>query len=85
LAPIAAIAGAAIWILIFWFTRYVSVASMAAAAALPLIILATTWLSGTAGKSLFYSSVCLAAVVIWRHRSNFSRLMHGTEPRFTRK
>lgn len=85
LAPIAAIAGAAIWILTFWFTRYVSVASMAAAAALPLIILATTWLRGTAGKSLFYSSVCLAAVVIWRHRSNLSRLMQGTEPRFTRK
>jgi len=52
---------------------------------LPVIILITTWLSRTAGKSLFYSSVCLAAVVIWRHRSNLSRLMRGTEPRFTRK
>ena len=85
LAPIAAIAGAAIWILTFWFTRYVSVASITAATALPFVILITTWLSRTAGKPLFYSSVCLAAVVIWRHRSNFSRLMHGTEPRFTRK
>ena len=85
LAPVAAIAGAAIWILTFWLTRYVSVASIAAAAALPFIILITTWLSRTAGKSLFYSSVCLAAVVIWRHRSNLSRLLHGTEPRFTRK
>jgi glycerol-3-phosphate acyltransferase PlsY len=85
LAPVAALVGAAIWILTFWLTRYVSVASIAAAAALPLIILVTTWLSRTAGKALFYSSVCLAAVVIWRHRSNLSRLMHGTEPRFTRK
>lgn len=85
LAPVAALVGAAIWILTFWLTRYVSVASIAAAAALPLIILITTWLSQTGGKSLFYSSVCLAAVVIWRHRSNLSRLLHGTEPRFTRK
>jgi glycerol-3-phosphate acyltransferase PlsY len=85
LAPVAALVGAAIWILTFWLTRYVSVASIAAAAALPLIILITTWLSQTAGKSLFCSSVCLAAVVIWRHRSNLSRLMRGTEPRFTRK
>jgi glycerol-3-phosphate acyltransferase PlsY len=85
LAPVAAIAGAAIWILTFWLTRYVSVASIIAAAALPVIILVTTWLSGAAGKSLFYSAVCLAAVVIWRHRSNLSRLAHGTEPRFTRK
>jgi len=85
LAPVAALVGAAIWILTFWLTRYVSVASIAAAAALPLIILITTWLSQTGGKSLFYSSVCLAAVVIWRHRSNLSRLVRGTEPRFSRK
>jgi glycerol-3-phosphate acyltransferase PlsY len=85
LAPVAALVGAAIWTLTFWLTGYVSVASIAAAAALPFIILITTWLSRTAGKSLFYSSVCLAAVVIWRHRSNLSRLMRGTEPRFTRK
>jgi acyl phosphate:glycerol-3-phosphate acyltransferase len=85
LAPLAALVGAAIWILTFWLTRYVSVASIAAAAVLPLIILITTWLSQTSGKLLFYSSVCLAAVVIWRHRSNLSRLMRGTEPRFTRR
>ena len=35
LAPVAALVGAAIWILTFWLTRYVSVASIAAAAALP--------------------------------------------------
>jgi len=85
LAPIATLVGVAIWILTFWLTRYVSVASIAAAAALRLIILVSTWLSQTTGRLLFYSSVCLAAVVIWRHRSNLSRLMRGTEPRFTRK
>jgi glycerol-3-phosphate acyltransferase PlsY len=85
LAPVAALVGVAIWILIFWLTRYVSVASIAAAAALPFVILITTWQSRTNAKSLFYSSVCLAAVVIWRHRSNLLRLMRGTEPRFTRK
>ncbi|MGB9476446.1 MAG: glycerol-3-phosphate 1-O-acyltransferase PlsY [Candidatus Udaeobacter sp.] len=85
LAPVAALFGAGIWIVTFLLTRYVSVASVTAAAALPLIILIITWLSQSAGKSLFYLSVCLAAVVIWRHRSNLLRLMHGTEPRFTRK
>jgi Predicted membrane protein len=85
LAPVAALVGAAVWILTFSLTRYVSVASIAAAAALPVIILITTWLRQTAGKSLFCASVCLAAVVIWRHRSNLSRLVRGTEARFTRK
>jgi len=85
MAPVAALVGVAIWIVTFWLTRYVSVASIAAAAALPFVILITTWLSRTTGKLLFYSSVCLAVVVIWRHRSNLSRLIHGTEPRFNRK
>ena len=85
LAPVAVLVGVAIWVVTFWLTRYVSVASIAAAAALPLVILVTTWLSRTTGKLLFFSSVCLAAVVIWRHRSNLSRLIHGTEPRFNRK
>lgn len=85
LAPVAALIGAIIWIATFLLTRYVSVASIAAAAALPIVILIASCLSQTAGKSLFYSSVCLAAVVIWRHRTNLSRLMRGTEPRFTRK
>jgi glycerol-3-phosphate acyltransferase PlsY len=85
LAPVAALVGVAIWIVTFWLTRYVSVASIVAAAALPFVILITIWLSRTTGKLLFYSSLCLAAVVIWRHRSNLSRLIHGTEPRFNRK
>jgi glycerol-3-phosphate acyltransferase PlsY len=85
LAPVAAFVGAVIWTLTFRLTGYVSAASIAAAGVLPLIILITSWLRQTSGKSLFYSSVCLAAVVIWRHRSNLSRLLRGTEPRFTRK
>ncbi len=85
LMPLAMLIGVAIWILVFWFTRYVSVASVSATAALPLVIGTMTWLNQTDGKALFYSSVCIAAVVIWRHHSNLSRLMRGREPRFTRK
>jgi len=85
LMPVGALIGAVIWILIFWMTRYVSVASIATAIALPFIILIMTWLGQTRGKALFYSSIFLAGVVIWRHRSNLFRLMRGSEPRFTRK
>jgi len=85
LIPLAALIGIVIWVLVCWFTRYVSVASVVAAATLPLVILIMTRLNQIHGNSLFYSSLGLAAVVMWRHRSNFSRLMHGSEPRFTRK
>jgi acyl phosphate:glycerol-3-phosphate acyltransferase len=84
LAPIGGFIGVAIWIVTFWITRYVSVASVTAAVALPIVILAVSWRNENV-KVIFYFSVCIAAVVIWRHRSNLSRLLHGTEPRFTRK
>ena len=84
LAPIAGLIGVAIWMVIFWVTRYVSLASVTAAVALPIVILAVSWRNENA-KAIFYFSVCVAAVVIWRHRSNLSRLLSGTEPRFTRK
>ena len=85
LMPLAMLIDVAIWILVFWLTRYVSVASVAAAVALPLVIAVMTRLNQSYGKGLFYSSLCIAAVVIWRHHSNLSRLMRGREPRFTRK
>ncbi len=85
LMPFAMLIGVAIWVLIFWLTRYVSLASVIAAAALPIVIAIVTRLNQSYGKALFYSSLCIAAVVIWRHHSNLSRLMRGREPRFTRK
>jgi glycerol-3-phosphate acyltransferase PlsY len=85
LTPVATLIGVAIWIIVFWLTRYVSLASITAAVVLPIVILVVRSHDQNNGKPLVYSSACVAAVVIWRHRSNLSRLMRGTEPRFTRK
>jgi acyl phosphate:glycerol-3-phosphate acyltransferase len=84
LTPIAGTIGLVIWLTIFFVTRYVSVASVTVAAILPFVILANSWRDPDV-HGIFYFSVCVAAIVIWRHRSNLSRLMHGTEPRFNRK
>jgi glycerol-3-phosphate acyltransferase PlsY len=74
-----------VWVIVFETTRYVSLASIIAAIALPIIAgllarwkLVDTW-------ALIYFSVIVMALVLWRHRSNFSRLLKGTEQRFTRK
>ena len=85
LMPIATLIGVAVWIIVFWLTRYVSLASVVATAALPIVILVIGSADGHSGRLLVYSSVCVAALVIWRHRSNLSRLLRGTEPRFIRK
>jgi acyl phosphate:glycerol-3-phosphate acyltransferase len=84
LTPIATLIGVGIWIIVFWLTRYVSLASMTAAVVLPIVILVVGYQDQNK-KPLIYSSACVAAVVVWRHRSNLSRLIRGTESRFTRK
>ena len=85
LVPFVALIGVAVWVITFEMTRYVSVASMTAAVAVPISILILMPLKQTGGAVLLYFSICLAALVIFRHRSNLSRLVRGTEPRFKRK
>ena len=85
LMPFVALIAVAAWLIIFYLTRYVSVASMTAALAVPITILSMMFLGQTGGTALLYFSICLAAVVIVRHRSNLLRLVRGTEPRFKRK
>ena len=85
LMPFVALIAVAVWLIIFYLTRYVSVASMTAALAVPVTILTMMFLGQIGGTALLYFSICLAAVVIARHRSNLSRLVRGTEPRFKRK
>jgi acyl phosphate:glycerol-3-phosphate acyltransferase len=85
LTPVATLIGVAIWIIVFWVTRYVSLASVTAAVVLPVVVLVVSWKDQNKVKSLVYSSAGVAAVVIWRHRSNLFRLIRGTEPRFARK
>ena len=85
LMPFVALIAVAVWLIIFYLTRYVSVASMTAALAVPVTILTMMFLGQTGGTALLYFSICLAAVVIVRHRSNLSRLVRGAEPRFKRK
>jgi glycerol-3-phosphate acyltransferase PlsY len=83
--PLVAAIGVGLWVIIFEVTRYVSLASVATAILLPLTVLGLTYARRTDGMALFYFTLCLAAVVIFRHRSNLSRLLRGTEPRFKRK
>jgi glycerol-3-phosphate acyltransferase PlsY len=83
--PAAVAAIFVLWCIVFWTTRYVAVASMAAAVALPIAVGVMVWLNMTQGFALLYFSLVLAALVVWRHRSNIVRLREGTEHQFARK
>ena len=85
LIPFAALVMCVVWVAAFQASRYVSVASIAAAIALPVTVGALLYFEQLNKPVLLYFSIWLAAVVIVRHRSNVSRLLKGTEPRFQRK
>jgi glycerol-3-phosphate acyltransferase PlsY len=85
LMPWAVLAIAVVWFGVFFATRYVSLASICASAALPVAV-GALWFYGCGGSApLLGFSVLIAALAIWRHRSNIQRLMAGTEHRFDRK
>jgi glycerol-3-phosphate acyltransferase PlsY len=71
-----------VWLILFKGTRYVSVASIGAAFALPLFVVLYLRIKLLTGASLLPFSILIAGVVIWRHRSNIERLLHGNERRF---
>ena len=87
LMPLAFLVVAAVWMLTFYLTRYVSVASIVAATALPIaVLILDRWHPSRIGMwPMLIFSVAAAVLVWWRHRANIQRLRAGTEPRFTRK
>ena len=85
LMPWAVLAIALVWIVVFKVSRYVSLASICAAAALPLAV-GALWFAGCGGNGpLLAFALLISALAIWRHRSNMERLRAGTESRFERK
>jgi glycerol-3-phosphate acyltransferase PlsY len=90
LMPFACLILIAIFLIIFLTTRYVSVASITAAASLPLLTLWGSWhhgriQDGSWNIPLFVFSLAVAILAIWKHRSNIERLRNGTENRFSKK
>ena len=85
LMPIAGVIVFLVWVVVFETTRYVSVASLVAATALPVTVVLLMHWKVIEGIELLYVSMILAILVWWRHRSNFSRLFKGTEQPFSRK
>lgn len=81
LAPAAAIPAVGVWFVLLLSTRIMSIASVAAAATLPVSLVQhelSTPADGTRWASLG-ASVLVAVFVVWKHRANLDRLRQGTE------
>jgi glycerol-3-phosphate acyltransferase PlsY len=86
LFPIAVICCIAIvWVIVFYSSKYVSLASIAAAVALPFSVFLFVPKTGTEFWVVFGFSLLVCLLAVWRHQSNIVRLMNGTETRFGKK
>jgi len=81
--PVLAVA-VVVWVAVFYTTRYVSLASIALAASLPVTAALLAW-RGHCPWVLAAFAALIAALAIWTHRSNINRLLAGTESHFERK
>lgn len=80
LVPSAVIITVVVWVLVLALTRYVSLASIAAALTLPVMV---WWRSGS---YLYLGAISIISVIaLYKHRSNVQRLLNGTENRFGQK
>jgi glycerol-3-phosphate acyltransferase PlsY len=78
LMPVVAALSAAVWGAFYLATRYVSVASMAAAVSLPV---SAYFLPQAGGLVAWGATAFIAVFVVVNHRANIARLLSGTEKR----
>lgn len=78
IAPHALVVVAGVWLIGFGLTRIVALASLLAAAALPVAVYVVI----RPPAPVMVATVLVALVVMWRHRSNLQRIVRGEEPRF---
>ena len=71
----------AVFLLVAVFTRYVSLASMLAAVAFSVGLLVCY----RDHSGYLAAGLCTAAIVVWKHRSNIKRLLHGEESKLGKK
>jgi acyl phosphate:glycerol-3-phosphate acyltransferase len=77
--PLAVVIGVVVWVVVFYASRYVSLASILFVLSLPV----TNFIIG-AQPLLIWISAALALLITFRHRTNIQRLLNGTENRFVR-
>lgn len=79
----AALGALLVFALVVGFWRYVSLASVSAAAAMPLLVY-FLWAPRFAPPiSVTVGSLAAAMLIVYKHDANLQRLVEGTEPKFS--
>lgn len=79
LTPLPLFAVLLLFVAVVWWTRYISLGSILAAALFPLAVYLILHPDG----AVLAASAFSGAFIVWRHKSNIDRLRAGVENRFT--
>ncbi|MEM8953790.1 MAG: glycerol-3-phosphate 1-O-acyltransferase PlsY [Verrucomicrobiota bacterium] len=85
LMPLPILAALVVWLTTFFSFKYVSLASMLAALAVPVTLAALQFTRGPQDFPLLIFASLIACLAIFRHKSNIKKLFAGTENRFEKK
>ncbi len=85
LVPVTLIAGLLTWIVFCLATRYVSVASIAAAVSLPFATWGSRFVGHPYSHRMLIVVILMSTLAIYKHKANIARLMNGTENKLGRK
>lgn len=78
------LASLGIFLTVLSTTRIVSLSSVCAASALPLLMF-LSFQQGAFSMAYLFVSIVAMILVLWRHRANIERLLKGKEPRIGQK
>jgi len=82
LCPPAFLSGLILFLLVAGFSRYVSLGSVAAAVAMPLLMY-FLWAPHHAPPLVItFGALAVAVLIVYKHDGNLQRLVEGTEPKF---
>jgi len=83
LSPLALLGSVIVFVLVVAFWRYVSLGSISAAAAMPLLVY-LLWVPRHAPPlAVTFGALAAAVLVIYKHDANIQRLVEGEEPKFS--
>ena len=83
LCPAALLGSVILFLLVVFFCRYISLASISAAASMPLLIY-ILWAPHQAPPPIVtFGALAAAGIIIYKHDGNIQRLVQGEEPKFS--
>jgi len=83
LSPLACVGAILLFLLVVIFWRYVSLGSISAAAAMPLLIYFLWAPRHAPPLAVIFGALAAAVLIIFKHRGNLRRLLEGAEPKFS--